>query len=96
VFGTVVYRVVETGLPAPEKERREAGAMDGVKCEMLGGSGLSARRGMTVIDSEEAIAANVKDGVTEVVPEDKGRELVALYEGIRDAEKPSTGVVEMD
>ncbi len=68
VFGTCWWEVVETGLPAPEKARREAGKMDGVRCVLVGGTGPSARAGFPVLDSQERIAANVKDGNTEVLP----------------------------
>ena len=61
VCGEVLYEVVETGLLAPEKERKAAGIKDGVKCVMLGGSGPAARPGWTIIDSEDAINRNIKD-----------------------------------
>ena len=65
VFGEVLWEVVATGLPAPERER--AGKMDGVKCVMMGGSGPAARKGFAVLDSEARIRSDIAAGITVVV-----------------------------
>jgi len=80
VFGDCMYEVVETGLDAPEPERKAAGIKDGVKCVMLGGSGPAARKGFVVIDSDEAIRRNIAEGITEVIPPEKRDEVVAHYD----------------
>jgi len=67
VFGTCWWEVAETGLQAPEKERRET-ERDGVKCVMLCGTGPSARPGYTVIDSQFRIANDIAAGICQVVP----------------------------
>ena len=95
VFGVCLYRVDEVGLPAPEKQRRKAGVMDGVKCTMLGGSGPAARAGMTLNDSQAAIAANIKIGITEVISEPTAQALVRQFESATSAIPPG-GVVEID
>lgn len=66
VFGTVMWEVVETGLQAPERGREAF--KDGVKVVMLGGSGPSARAGLTIIDSEWHIEQDVRAGVTTILP----------------------------
>jgi hypothetical protein len=65
-FGTVLWEVVETDLQAPEKGRETVN--DGVRVVMLGGSGRSARAGLTVIDSEDHILRDIKAGITTIVP----------------------------
>jgi hypothetical protein len=105
VCGECLYEVVATGLPAPEKERKAAGIMDGVKCVMLGGSGPAARTGWSVIDSEAAIQRNIKEGMTVIVPSEQRDSLIARYAGgskkgkngdsIRSVKHGGTGVVEM-
>jgi len=77
VFGEVVWEVVDVGLPAPEPHRR--GMRDGVKCIMLGGSGPAARKGYTVIDSENQIRKNIEEGITEIIPPEKRASVVAFY-----------------
>ena len=67
VFGECVYKVLEVGLPAPEKERREAGINDGVRFMMMGGTGLSARRGFRVIDSEDKVSKDIQAGITVIL-----------------------------
>ena len=95
VFGTVIYRVEEVGLLAPEKARRAAGAKDGVKCVMLGGSGPAARSGMTVLDSVHAIKRNIKAGITEIIPESKAMLLAGQFMKSKSA-KPPSGVKEVN
>ena len=68
-FGVVLWEVVETGLQAPEKGRENQ--KDGVKVVMLGGSGASARSGMTLTDSEAHIQQDIDAGITTIVPADK-------------------------
>ena len=79
VFGDCIYEIAETGLPSPEKERRDAGKKDGVRCVMLGGDGPSARKGFIVIDSMEAIKRNISEGITEIISPDKCKEIVSYY-----------------
>lgn len=67
MFGTVVWEVVEIGLQAPEKDRRDT-CRDGVKVILLSGTGPSARPGMTLIDSEWHILEDIKAGVTQIIP----------------------------
>jgi len=76
VFGDCMYEITETGLDSPEKERDEK---DGVKCVMLGGTGPSARKGFVVIDSEERIQRDIASGITEVIPVEKSKEIIAYY-----------------
>ena len=80
VFGEVVWEVVEVGLPAPEPHRR--GLKDGVKCVMLGGTGPSARKGYTVVDSEDEIRRNIDQGITQIIPSEKRASVVAFYNDV--------------
>lgn len=85
VFGDCVYRVVQTGLPAPERNRRKAGEKDGIKFEMLGGSGPSASPGRVIMDSEYQVLQNVKEGKCEIIPEEQAQELQRHFEASRNA-----------
>jgi hypothetical protein len=96
-FGTVMWEVLETGLQAPEKGREHM--RDGVKVIMLGGSGVSARAGLTLIDSEENINKDIASGVSVIVPPEK-RDSMLLQVGRKvDAAKMpkhgGTGVIEV-
>jgi hypothetical protein len=97
VFGECLYKVTETGLLSPE-----TGVKDGVRCEMLGGSGPAARKGFTVQDSEAAISKNIQEGITSIVPDDQRAAIVAQYEDKakdgtpRQVKHGGAGVVEMD
>lgn len=77
MFGMVMWEIVETGLPAPEVHR--PGQMDGVKVVMIGGSGAAARKGYTVIDSEEHIMQDIKAGITTIVPPEKKAAMLAQF-----------------
>lgn len=70
MFGIVMWEVVEIGLQAPEKDRRDT-CRDGVKVILLSGTGPSARPGMTLIDSEWHILEDIKAGVTTIIPPEK-------------------------
>jgi hypothetical protein len=86
VFGEVLWEVTETGLPAPEKERK--GQVDGVKCVMIGGTGPSARKGYTVVDSEAKISLDIAAGITTVISDDKKAQVLAVFSGKKaDGEK---------
>lgn len=98
-FGIVMWEVLEVGLPAPEKGREHI--RDGVKVVMLGGSGMSARAGLTLTDSEEHINKDIASGITVIVPAEK-REAMLLQvnrNSKRDAagmpRHGGTGVVEV-
>jgi hypothetical protein len=80
IFGEVVYEITETGLPAPEKDRK--GKMDGVKAVMLGGNGLSARRGYVVFDSEWKIQQDISRGVTVVLLGSKKKQILDYYDHV--------------
>jgi hypothetical protein len=88
VFGDVLWEVVDTGLKAPEKGRENE--YDGVKVIMLGGSGPSARAGMTVIDSEWNIKRDMATGITVIVPPQKRAEILAHYSGARGSGQSKT------
>ena len=77
VFGEVIWEVAETGLKAPEEERK--GAMDGVKCVMIGGTGSAARAGFVVIDSEYRIGLDVSAGITVVISPEQKDEILGEY-----------------
>ena len=64
-FGTCYYEVLDVGLGAPEKERKDQS--DGVRCYMLGGTGASANEGRVVIDSQHRIGIDIRDGRTKVI-----------------------------
>ena len=89
LFGIVVWKVLETGLPSPEKGRE--GVMDGVEVEMLGGSGPSAREGFTCIDSEEHIRLDITDGKTKIITEDQKDIALDQYQ----RKHSGTGVVDV-
>ena len=96
VFGDCVWRVTEIGLAAPERGREEE--MDGVGCELLGGSGPSARAGYTVVDSQFNINTDISRGVTSILPPDQARPLVENFEktkaqgGVETPRNPALGV----
>jgi len=99
VFGVCYYEIVETGLRAPEKGREDQN--DGVKAVMLGGSGPSAREGITIIDSQHKIGGEIAAGIIEVMDKERAVRLLRATpkqdavpgEG---ASRPPTGVVEID
>jgi len=95
-FGTVIWEVLEVGLKAPERGRENF--LDGVKVVMLGGSGPSAREGLTIIDSEDHILKDIRDGITTVVPADQRATSLAQCQKKSAVAMPrhgGTGVVEM-
>jgi len=96
VFGEVLYEVVETGLPAPEKAR--AGEMDGVKCVMMGGSGPAARKGYSVIDSDYEIQKNIASGIATIVPPEKRDKILAVFgDKAKDGQRRGgSGAIEVD
>jgi len=65
IFGEVVYRCDEVGLPPPPN-----GKTAGIKFTMIGGTGPSARKGVVIIDTEANIAADFKSGISKIIPED--------------------------
>ena len=90
VFGECVYEVTEVGLPAREPHRK--GINDWVKCVMLGGSGPSARKGVTIFDSEEDINQWITDGLVQILPATKMQEVVDYYEALEASKKvPNAG-----
>lgn len=93
VFGDVVWEVAETGLDAHDKDR--PGAMDGVKCVMLGGTGPSARAGYTVYDSEFQIQRDIAAGITTVVPASEKDKALGALKGKGGSKPCGSGVVEV-
>ena len=94
--GDVLYEIVDTGLQAPERERK--GKTDGVKCVMLGGSGPAARSGYTVTDSEDHIRRDMATGITSVVPESEKAAIISHYESKAQVGQPGrsmTGCMEV-
>jgi hypothetical protein len=85
VFGECVYEVTEVGLPAREPHRK--GINDWMKCVMLGGSGLSARKGLVLFDSEEDINQWITDGIVQILPSGKMQEIVDYYEALEASKK---------
>jgi len=79
-FGIVMYEVLEVGLQAPEKGREHC--QDGVKVVMLGGSGPSAREGLTIIDSEEHIQNDMRAGITTIISADQKDAILAQFKRI--------------
>ena len=96
-FGEVMYEVIQTGMPAPEKER--LGQMDGLKVVMLGGSGPSAHAGLTLTDSESKINQDIASGITTIVPAAQKASILAQYQKKANAggkiPHSGTGVVEL-
>lgn len=76
VFGDVTWEVAEVGLPF----RSKAGSsMEGVKLVMLGGTGPSARKGYTVIDSESNIQNQIASKIVTIVPPEKKFSIEEYY-----------------
>jgi len=100
IFGDCIYEVLETGLPAPQRARREAGMMDGIRCRLLGGSGPSAmaRAGTEIVDSQEKIGQEMEQGITKLVTPEHAERLRDHYETkVSDKGTPSPGgIMEMD
>jgi hypothetical protein len=100
VFGVCYYEVVETGLQAPEKGRQDQ--KDGIKAVMLGGSGPSAREGLTIIDSQFKIGGEIAAGIIEVMDKEQALRLLRATPKQRpevlgeNTARPPTGVVEID
>jgi hypothetical protein len=95
-FGIVLWEVLDTGLQAPEKGRENE--KDGVKVIMLGGSGPSARAGMTVIDSEAHIERDIQAGVTIIVPASQKSVMMGQIQKVAVTSTPKhggTGVLEL-
>lgn len=90
VFGEVVWEVAETGMPAPEKERK--GQMDGVRCVMLGGTGPSARPGFQVLDSEARIRDDIAAGITTVVPASEKERVLNVVKRQKEGNRCASGV----
>jgi hypothetical protein len=69
VFGDVLWDVTEVGLPFKKKgpDGKFVEGVDGVKLVMACGTGPSARRGYTVVDSEENIEAKIAQGIVQNV-----------------------------
>jgi hypothetical protein len=100
VFGVCYYEIMETGLQAPEKERKDQ--MDGIKCRMLGGSGPSAREGMVIHDSWYKMSGEIASGIIEIMSKEQAMKLLnatprsnpqAPESG---GNRPATGIVELD
>jgi 2-keto-3-deoxy-L-rhamnonate aldolase RhmA len=80
IFGDCLYKIVETGVSMPDPSGQDCLVADGVRCVMLGGSGPSARKGFEVMDREPTIQANIREGITEIITDDKRAEILAYYE----------------
>lgn len=101
VFGDCLYEIVEVGITMANPSNMVQTVKDGVKCVMLGGSGPSARKGYTVMDTASNIEANIRTGITEVIAPQKKAEIVAYYEDKARDGTPrrvvgSKGIVEVD
>jgi hypothetical protein len=100
VFGVCYYEVTETGIQAPEQDRKDQ--MDGIKVKMLGGSGPSAREGIVIHDSWHKISGEIASGIIEVMSREQAMKLLRATprnnSGAPEAggARPPTGVVEMD
>lgn len=100
VFGDCLYEIVEVGIAMTNPNNKNETVKDGVKCVMLGGSGPSARKGYTVMDTVSTIEADIRTGITEIVPAAKRAEIVAYYDDKAKDGTPrrvvgGTGVVEI-
>jgi len=81
-YGTVVYEVVEVGLPyKPNAD------MEGVKFKMIGGSGPRAVPGRTIFDSQETVAANIKNGKTELISPEEAKQMAKRFEAAAASQK---------
>jgi len=102
VFGDCLWELAEVGLTMKNPANPNETVTDGVKCVLLGGSGPKARPGYTVMDTEANIQANIRTGITEIVPEAQKAEIVAFYKDKakdgtpRRVEHGGTGVVDFD
>lgn len=74
-FGECVYEIVETNIPSKNPEDKS----DLVKSVMLGGSGVSARSGMTFFDTEDDLRRWFEDGSAQVIPSEKKNEIIEYY-----------------
>lgn len=81
-FGTVVYEVVEVGLPYKPNPKWE-----GVKCQMVAGNGPRVVAGRTVIDSQESIVANIKAKKTEIISLEEAKQLSKKFAAVLAANK---------
>lgn len=89
VYGDVTWEVAEVGVST------KRGA-DGVKLVMLGGTGSSARKGVTIIDTESHILAQMASGVVSIVPESRKASIEAFYADKKSdgSRRPAGGCVE--
>jgi len=95
IYGRVLYVIKEVGLQRPLRDpvtNEPVEEQDGVKVEMLGGTGPSARAGQIIMDWEEQILKNVREGVVEIIQEQQAVELRKRFKTVADIQKgPGSG-----
>jgi hypothetical protein len=94
MFGEVLWEVVETGLDAHDEER--PGAMDGVRCVMLGGTGPSVRVGYEVYDSESQIERDIASGITTIISSETEVKLLMEYSKRKDGQPRCGNGIELE
>ena len=64
IFGEVLYRIDEIGIPCPDLFKQCKVKNDGIKCRMLAGTGLAAHRGLVIRDCAQIVNQNEASGIT--------------------------------
>ena len=89
VFGSVLYRLEQTGVHCPHCKSAD----DGMWFLMLGGTGPSATAGRKILDCQKNVERDIAAGVTVLVNPDEARQ----FTGGSDAPKTGgTGIAEVD
>lgn len=74
VFGECVYRVVKTGIFCPVCKEN-----DGIQFVMLGGTGPAARSGMTILDCQKKILADMQHALTVILNPAQAEAYAKMY-----------------
>jgi hypothetical protein len=74
LFGEVVYRVEEVGLPCVDCKKNDA-----IRFVMLGGSGPSARAGYPITDCFQRVRREVSTGVTQILNQQQAGAALKFY-----------------
>ena len=90
VFGVVIYKLVEIGVHNPHTS--DSKVKNGLKFEMLGGSGPSALAGMRIVDDPGNVERDMKKGTTELIPEDQALKIAKGYNARNKNQLPGGGI----
>lgn len=70
VYGEVIWKIVEMNLTRPDGE--------GIRCELLSGTGKNARPGFQIVDSRKNIESHFAKGLARLIPPAQAEALIKL------------------